>query len=80
MTLHHLLNYYKLLKKLLWSYIFGNFLSFLLLNIVRIDDLISQRANWQVRSLWDVENLISCWFMDSASSCWPKLCQYSEQR
>ena len=46
---------------------------------VRVDDLVSESSIRQVRSLWDVENLIDGGLCQSAGFGWPELTQDAEQ-
>lgn len=46
---------------------------------VGIYQLIAQSAIWKVRSLWDIENLLSRGLVDSATGCGPQLTQDTEK-
>ena len=46
---------------------------------VRVDNLVAERAVGQVRSLWDVENLLNRWLSQGAALGRPELAKDSEE-
>ena len=62
------------------TYLVGYAFGFLLLQGVRVDQLVSQRAGRQVGSLGDVEDLRNVRLVNSATAGRPKLAQNSKQR